>query len=88
MQIIDGQTASDIYNGSALKTWVDSIGNFFGDIAAKIGDAIDNFQIGDVKLGDWYRADPVGAIAGVTLGGTVNIWGANLLWASREQSGE
>jgi len=79
MIIMDGETASDLYNGSAVKTWVDGISNFFGNIAAKIGDAIANFQIGDVKFGDWYANDPVGATAGATLGGTVFYFGGKLV---------
>ena len=45
MIILDGQTASDFYNGTALKSWMQKISDFFGNIAAKIGDAINNFQI-------------------------------------------
>jgi hypothetical protein len=79
MIIMDGETASDIYNGSALKSWVQGISDFFGNIAAKIGDAIANFQIGDVKFGDWYRDDPLGASAGAILGGTAMYFGGRLV---------
>ena len=79
MIIMDGETASDLYNGSAVKSWVDGIANFFGNIAAKIGEAIANFQVGDVKFGDWYRDDPVGATAGAILGGTAMYFGGKLV---------
>ncbi|NQE37533.1 hypothetical protein [Microcoleus asticus] len=69
MQIRDGQTTSDYFNGTAEKSWTDKLGDFFNSATAFIGDVIGNIQIGDVKLGDWYAADPVGASAGVTLGG-------------------
>ncbi|HLO51227.1 MAG TPA: hypothetical protein VK211_22625, partial [Kamptonema sp.] len=75
MKILDGQTASDIYAGTASKTWMESIGDFFGNIATNIGDWLGNIKIGDVKLGDWYAADPLGAAAGVTLGGVVLYFG-------------
>lgn len=79
MIIIDGETASDLYNGTASKSWVQGITDFFGNIAAKIGDAIANFQIGDVKFGDWYRDDPLGATAGAILGGTAMYFGGRLV---------
>ncbi len=69
MQIIDGQTSSDYFNGTAEKTWTDKLGDFFNSATAWIGDVIGNIKIGDVRLGDWYAADPTGAAAGVTLGG-------------------
>lgn len=71
MQILDGQTASAIYAGKADENWLTKIGNFFDKVTATIGDFIGNIQIGGVKLSDWYAADPVGATAGVTLGGVV-----------------
>jgi hypothetical protein len=79
MIIKDGETASDLYNGTASQSWVQSIANFFGNIAAKIGEAIANFQIGDVKFGDWYRDDPLGATAGAILGGTAMYFGGRLV---------
>ena len=79
MIILDGETASDLYNGSAVKTWVDGVTNFFGNIAAKIGDAIANFQIGGVRFGDWYQEDPLGATAGAILGGTAMYFGGKLV---------
>jgi len=79
MIIMDGETASDLYNGSAVKTWVDGIANFFGNIATKIGEAIANFEIGGVKFGDWYRDDPFGATAGAVLGGTAMYFGGKLV---------
>jgi hypothetical protein len=79
MIILDTQTASDIYNGTASKSWVQGITDFFGNIAAKIGEAIANFQIGDVKFGDWYRDDPLGATAGAILGGTAIYFGGKLV---------
>lgn len=79
MIIMDGETASDLYNGSAVKTWADNIAGFFGNIAAKIGEVIANFQIGDVKFGDWYRDDPLGATAGAILGGTAMYFGGKLV---------
>ncbi len=69
MQILDGQTTSDYFNGTAEKSWMDKIGDFFNSATAFIGDVIGNIKIGDVRLGDWYAADPTGAAAGVTLGG-------------------
>ncbi|MEG4121760.1 hypothetical protein QUA43_30350 [Microcoleus sp. N9_B4] len=75
MQILDGQTTSDYFNGTAEKTWTDKLGDFFNSATAFIGDVIGNIQIGDVKLGDWYAADPVGAAAGVTLGGVFIYFG-------------
>lgn len=79
MIILDGQTASDFYNGTALKSWTQKIGDFFGNIAAKIGNAINDFQIGDVKFGDWYRADPLGATSAAILGGTAMYFGGKLV---------
>lgn len=75
MQILDGQTTSDFFNGTAEKSWTDKLGDFFNSATAFIGDVIGNIQIGDVKLGDWYAADPVGAAAGVTLGGVFIYFG-------------
>jgi hypothetical protein len=75
MQIIDGQTASDIYAGTASKSWLETIGDFVGSVAAKIGDVIGDIKIGEVRLGDWYATDPVGATAAVTLGGVVMFLG-------------
>jgi len=75
MQILDGQTTSDFFNGTAQKSWTDKLGDFFNSATAFIGDVIGNIQIGDVKLGDWYAADPVGAAAGVTLGGVFIYFG-------------
>ena len=69
MQILDGQTTSDYFNGTAEKSWMDKVGDFFNSATAFIGDVIGNIKIGDVRLGDWYADDPVGAAAGVTLGG-------------------
>lgn len=69
MQILDGQTTSDFYNGSAEKTWTDKLGDFFNSATAFIGDVIGNIKIGEVRLADWYAEDPTGAAAGVTLGG-------------------
>ncbi|MEG4010400.1 hypothetical protein QUA41_30735 [Microcoleus sp. Pol11C1] len=79
MIIKDGETASDLYNGTASQSWVQGVSNFFGNIAAKIGEAIANFQIGDVKFGDWYRDDPLGATAGAVLGGTAMYFGGKLV---------
>lgn len=79
MIIKDGETASDLYNGTASSSWMQGITDFFGNIAAKIGDAIANFQIGDVKFGDWYRDDPLGATAGAILGGTAMYFGGKLV---------
>jgi hypothetical protein len=79
MIIKDGETASDLYNGTASKSWVQGITDFFGNIAAKIGDVIANFQIGDVKFGDWYRNDPLGATAAAILGGTAIYFGGRLV---------
>lgn len=75
MQILDGQTTSDFFNGTAEKTWTDKLGDFFNSVTAFIGDVIGNIQIGDVRLGDWYAADPAGAAAGVTLGGVFIYFG-------------
>jgi len=69
MQILDGQTTSDYFNGTAEKSWTDKLGDFFNSVTAFIGDAIGSIKIGDVKLSDWYAEDPSGAAAGVTLGG-------------------
>ena len=55
MQIIDGQTTSDFFNGTAEKTWTDKLGDFFNSATAFIGDVIGNIKIGDVKLSDWER---------------------------------
>src|SRR6478672_12422889 len=79
MIILDGHTASDLYNGTVAKSWVQGISEFFGNVAAKIGDAIANFQIGDVRFGDWYRDDPLGATAGAILGGTAMYFGGRLV---------
>jgi hypothetical protein len=69
MQILDGQTTSDYFNGTAEKSWIDKLGDFFNSATAFIGDVIGNIKIGDVRLADWYAEDPNGAAAGVTLGG-------------------
>lgn len=69
MQILDGQTTSDYFNGTAEKSWMDKLGDFFNSATAFIGDVIGDIKIGDVRLGDWYADDPIGAAAGVTLGG-------------------
>jgi len=69
MQILDGQTTSDYFNGTAEKSWTDKLGDFFNSATAFIGDVIGNIKIGDVRLADWYAEDPNGAAAGVTLGG-------------------
>jgi len=69
MQILDGQTTSDFFNGTAEKTWTDKLGDFFNSVTAFIGDIIGDIKIGDVRLADWYAEDPNGAAAGVTLGG-------------------
>jgi hypothetical protein len=69
MQILDGQTTSDYFNGTAEKSWVDKLGDFFNSATAFIGDVIGDIKIGNVRLGDWYATDPIGAAAGVTLGG-------------------
>jgi hypothetical protein len=69
MKILDGQTTSDYFNGTAEKSWMDKVGDFLNSATAFIGDVIGNIKIGDVRLGDWYADDPVGAAAGVTLGG-------------------
>jgi len=69
MQILDGQTTSDYFNGTAEKTWTDKLGDFFNSATAFIGDVLGNIKIGDVRLADWYAEDPNGAAAGVTLGG-------------------
>src|ERR687885_804274 len=79
MIILDGHTSSDLYNGTVAKSWAQGISEFFGNIAAKIGDAIANFKIGDVKFGDWYQADPLGATAGTILGGTAMYFGGRLV---------
>lgn len=79
MIIMDGETVSDLYNGSAVQGWIDGITNFFGNIAAKIGDAIANFTIGGVRFGDWYRDDPLGATAGAILAGTAMYFGGKLI---------
>ncbi|MEG4634721.1 hypothetical protein QUB56_35115 [Microcoleus sp. AR_TQ3_B6] len=82
MQILDGQTASAIYAGKADEDWLTKISNFFDKITAQIGDIIGNIEIGGVKLGDWYAADPVGAAAGVTLGGVVVYLGGQVVGAT------
>lgn len=82
MQILDGQTASAIYAGKADESWLTKIGNFFDKITAKIGDIIGNIEIGGVKLGDWYAADPVGATAAVTLGGVTIYMGGQVVAGS------
>jgi hypothetical protein len=69
MQILDGQTTSDYFNGTAEKSWTDKLGDFFNSATAFIGDVLGNIKIGDVRLADWYAEDPNGAAAGVTLGG-------------------
>ncbi len=69
MQILDGQTTSDYFNGTAEKTWTDKLGDFFNSATAFIGDILGNIKIGEVRLADWYAEDPNGAAAGVTLGG-------------------
>ncbi|WP_293341063.1 hypothetical protein [Microcoleus sp. CAWBG58] len=79
MQIRDGETASDIYAGTASKSWLDNIGSYFSFVAEKIGDAIGSIKIGDVRLGDWYAQDPVGAAAGVILGGVVFYLGGKVV---------
>jgi hypothetical protein len=79
MQILDGQTASDIYAGTASKSWLTKIGDFFNSVTAKIGDILGDIKIGDVRLADWYAADPVGASAGVTLGGVVFYLGGQVV---------
>ena len=79
MQILDGQTTSDYFNGTAEKSWITKLGDFFDSATAFIGDVIGNIQIGDVRLADWYAADPVGASAGVTLGGVFIYLGGKLV---------
>jgi hypothetical protein len=79
MQILDGQTTSDYFNGTAEKSWMDKLGDFFNSATAFIGDVIGNIQIGDVKLSEWYAADPVGAAAGVTLGGVFMYLGGRVV---------
>jgi hypothetical protein len=79
MQILDGQTTSDYFNGTAEKSWTDKLGDFFNSTTAFIGDVIGNVKIGDVKLGDWYADDPVGAAAGVTLGGIFIYLGGRIV---------
>jgi hypothetical protein len=79
MQILDGQTASAIYAGKADENWLSQIGKWFDKITAQIGDFIGNIKIGDVRLGDWYADDPVGAAAGVTLGGVAIYLGGQVV---------
>ncbi|EGK89284.1 hypothetical protein D0A34_23615 [Microcoleus vaginatus PCC 9802] len=79
MQILDNQTSSAYFNGTADKSWIDKLGDLFNSVTAFIGDVIGNIQIGDVKLGDWYAADPVGAAAGVTLGGVIVYLGGQVV---------
>jgi len=69
MQILDGQTTSDYFNGTAEKSWMDKLGDAFNSATAFIGDVLGNIKIGEVRLADWYADDPTGAAAGVTLGG-------------------
>ena len=79
MQILDGQTTSDYFNGTAEKSWITKLGDFFDSATAFIGDVIGNIQIGDVRLADWYADDPVGASAGVTLGGVFIYLGGKIV---------
>jgi hypothetical protein len=89
MQILDGQTSSDIANGTADKNWlkttftgiVDGIVNFFDKTTQQIGLWIDGLTFGGVNLGDWYRSDPVGATAAVTGVGVVAYLGGSLIGA-------
>jgi hypothetical protein len=65
MEILDGQTSSDILNGTADKSWLDTAIKFVDETTQKIGLWIDGLTINGVRLGDWYRADPLSATAGV-----------------------
>jgi hypothetical protein len=63
MNIVDGQTSSDILNGTADKSWLDTAIQFVDEVTQKIGLWIDGLTINGVRLGDWYRADPLSATA-------------------------
>ena len=63
MNIVDGQTSSDILNGTADKSWLDTAIQFVDETTQKIGLWIDGLTINGVRLGDWYRADPLSATA-------------------------
>lgn len=63
MEILDGQTSSDILNGTAQKSWLDKAIKFVDETTQKIGLWIDGLTINGVKIGDWYRADPLSATA-------------------------
>jgi hypothetical protein len=63
MEIFDGQTSSDILNGTAEKSWLDTAIKFVDETTQKIGLWIDGLTINGVRVGDWYRADPLSATA-------------------------
>jgi len=63
MEILDGQTSSDILNGTAEKSWLDTAIKFVDETTQKIGLWIDGLTINGVRLGDWYRVDPLSATA-------------------------
>ena len=87
MQILDGQTTSDFFNGTAEKTWTDKLGDFFNSVTAFIGDIIGDIKIGDVRLADWYAEDPTGASAGVTLGGIFIYLGGKVVVGATKSLG-
>jgi len=63
MEIFDGQTSSDILNGTAKKSWLDTAIKFVDETTQKIGLWIDGLTINGVRVGDWYRSDPLSATA-------------------------
>lgn len=63
MEILDGQTSSDILNGTAEQSWLDTAIKFVDETTQKIGLWIDGLTINGVRIGDWYRADPLSATA-------------------------
>jgi hypothetical protein len=87
MQILDGQTTSDYFNGTAEKSWTDKLGDFFNSATAFIGDVLGNIKIGDVRLADWYAEDPNGAAGGVTLGGIFIYLGGKAVVGSAQSLG-
>jgi hypothetical protein len=79
MQIVDGQTSSDIFNGTAEKSWVDTVIKFVDETTQKIGLWIDGLTINGVKIGDWYRQDPLSATAAAIGVGVVAYLGGSAI---------
>lgn len=78
MNIQDGQTSSDLMNGTADKNWLEKTIDFLDVATQKIGLWLDNLSIGGVKLGNWYRADPLSATAAVTGVGVLAYVGGSI----------